>query len=44
VAAVEWAEYLDALRLAHNSVGAVIEVVATGVPAGLGRAAVWQAR
>ena len=36
VAAVEWAEYLDALRLSHNSVGAVIEVVATGVPAGLG--------
>jgi chorismate synthase len=36
VAAVEWAEYLDALRLAHNSVGAVIEVVAEGVPAGLG--------
>jgi len=35
-AAVEWAEYLDALRLAHNSVGAVIEVVAEGVPAGLG--------
>jgi chorismate synthase len=35
-AAVEWAEYLDALRLAHNSVGAVIEVVVTGVPAGLG--------
>lgn len=36
VAALAWAEYLDALRLAHNSVGAVIEVVATGVPAGLG--------
>ena len=36
VAALEWAEYLDGLRLAHNSVGAVIEVVATGVPAGLG--------
>jgi chorismate synthase len=36
VAAVEWAAYLDALRLAHNSVGAVIEVVAEGVPAGLG--------
>ncbi|HOZ32439.1 MAG TPA: chorismate synthase [Tabrizicola sp.] len=35
-AAVEWAEYLDALRLSHNSVGAVIEVVATGVPPGLG--------
>lgn len=36
IAAVEWAAYLDALRLSHNSVGAVIEVVAEGVPAGLG--------
>jgi chorismate synthase len=36
VAAVEWATYLDDLRLAHNSVGAVIEVVADGVPPGLG--------
>ena len=36
VAALKWAEYLDGLRLAHNSVGAVIEVVAEGVPAGLG--------
>lgn len=36
VAAVEWANYLDRLRLAHDSVGAVIEVVAVGVPAGLG--------
>ncbi len=35
-AAAEWAEYLDELRLSHNSIGAVIEVVATGVPAGLG--------
>jgi chorismate synthase len=35
-AAADWAEYLDALRLAHNSVGAVIEVVADGVPPGLG--------
>jgi chorismate synthase len=32
----DWAAYLDGLRLAHNSVGAVIEVVAEGVPAGLG--------
>jgi chorismate synthase len=36
VAAADWAEYLDELRLNHNSVGAVIEVVAEGVPAGLG--------
>jgi chorismate synthase len=36
VAAAEWAAYLDGVRLAHSSVGAVIEVVATGVPAGLG--------
>jgi chorismate synthase len=36
VAAEEWAAYLDDLRLNHNSVGAVIEVVAEGVPAGLG--------
>ena len=36
VAAVEWAEYLDELRLSHNSVGAIIEVVAEGVPPGLG--------
>ncbi len=36
VAAAEWAIYLDDLRLSHNSVGAVIEVVADGVPPGLG--------
>ncbi|MCU0802495.1 MAG: chorismate synthase [Rhodobacteraceae bacterium] len=36
VAAGAWATYLDGLRLSHNSVGAVIEVVADGVPAGLG--------
>ena len=36
VAAAEWAEYLDGLRKSGNSVGAVIEVVAEGVPAGLG--------
>ena len=36
MAAADWAVYLDELRLAHNSVGAVIEVVAEGVPAGLG--------
>lgn len=36
VAAAEWATYLDQIRLDHNSVGAVVEVVADGVPAGLG--------
>ncbi|WP_375688371.1 chorismate synthase [Pseudooceanicola sp. LIPI14-2-Ac024] len=35
-AAADWAEYLDSLRKSGNSVGAVIEVVASGVPAGLG--------
>jgi chorismate synthase len=35
-AAVEWADYMDALRKSGNSVGAVVEVVAKGVPAGLG--------
>jgi chorismate synthase len=34
--AAAWAQDLDALRKAGNSVGAVIEVVARGVPAGLG--------
>ena len=36
VAAADWADYLDTLRKSGNSVGAVIEVVAEGVPAGLG--------
>ena len=36
VAADEWATYLDGLRKSGESVGAVIEVVARGVPAGLG--------
>ena len=35
-AATDWAEYLDGLRKSGNSVGAVVEVVASGVPAGLG--------
>lgn len=35
-AVLVWSRYLDDLRLSHNSVGAVIEVVASGVPAGLG--------
>ena len=35
-AAVEWTDYLDGIRKAGSSVGAVIEVIAEGVPAGLG--------
>ncbi len=35
-AAADWAVYLDDLRKSGNSVGAVLEVVASGVPAGLG--------
>jgi chorismate synthase len=35
-AAAEWAVYLDDLRKSGNSVGAMIEVVAKGVPPGLG--------
>ena len=35
-AATRWADYLDQLRRDGNSVGAVVEVVAAGVPPGLG--------
>ena len=35
-AAVDWAGYLDDLRKSGNSVGAVIEICACGVPSGLG--------
>jgi len=35
-AAADWATYLDELRKSGNSVGAVVEVVARNVPAGLG--------
>jgi chorismate synthase len=35
-AAADWATWLDELRKSGNSVGAVIEVVASGVPPGLG--------
>ena len=31
-----WADYLDGIRKAGSSIGAVVEVVAEGVPAGLG--------
>ncbi len=34
--AENWTDYLDGIRKAGSSVGAVIEVVASGVPAGLG--------
>lgn len=36
IAAKDWAAYLDGLRKSGSSVGAIIEVVARGVPAGLG--------
>jgi chorismate synthase len=36
IAATDWADYLDGLRKSGNSVGAVIEIVAQGVPPGLG--------
>jgi len=35
-AAADWANWLDELRKSGNSVGAVVEVVAEGVPDGLG--------
>jgi chorismate synthase len=35
-AAAGWAGYLDALRKSGNSVGAIVEVQASGVPTGLG--------
>ncbi len=35
-AAARWADYLDGVRKAGSSVGAVVEVRAEGVPAGLG--------
>jgi len=36
VAAAQWAGYLDGIRKAGSSIGAVVEVVASGIPAGLG--------
>ena len=35
-AAKEWGTYLDDVRKQGSSVGAVVEIVASGVPAGLG--------
>jgi chorismate synthase len=35
-AAAGWASYLDGLRKSGNSVGAIVELVAEGVPAGIG--------
>ncbi len=35
-AAIKWVSFLDGVRKAGSSIGAVIEVVASGVPAGLG--------
>ncbi|MBK0325968.1 chorismate synthase [Rhodobacteraceae bacterium F11138] len=35
-AAIKWADYLDNLRKSGNSVGAIVEVTASGVPPGLG--------
>lgn len=36
IAATQWAEYLDGIRKSGSSVGAVVELVASGVPVGLG--------
>ncbi len=36
IAAASWAEQLDAVRKAGSSIGAIVEVVAEGVPPGLG--------
>ncbi|SEP68750.1 chorismate synthase [Faunimonas pinastri] len=36
VMAERWADYLDGIRKAGSSVGAVVEVIAEGVPVGLG--------
>ncbi|MEA2755229.1 MAG: chorismate synthase [Aliidongia sp.] len=35
-AAARWVEYLDGIRKSGSSIGAIIEIVASGVPAGLG--------
>ena len=35
-AAIDWEQYLDSIRKSGSSVGAVIEIVVSGIPAGLG--------
>jgi chorismate synthase len=35
-AAAKWAEYLEGVRKSGSSIGAIVEVTASGVPAGLG--------
>ena len=35
-AALDWEKYLDSIRKSGSSVGAIIEIVASGIPAGLG--------
>jgi chorismate synthase len=35
-AATRWAEYLDGIRKSGSSVGAIVEIVASGIPPGLG--------
>ena len=37
IAAQEWEAYLDDVRKSGSSAGAILEVVATGIPAGLGQ-------
>ncbi len=36
IAVGQWADYMDSVRKAHSSVGALVEVRVSGIPAGLG--------
>jgi chorismate synthase len=36
-AALEWADYLDDIRKSGSSTGAILEVIATGIPTGIGQ-------
>ena len=36
-AALEWADYLDDIRKSGSSAGAILEVIATGIPTGIGQ-------